>query len=274
MKILDGVRVVNLAVNLPGPAAASRLGRMGAEVVKVEPPTGDPMEVYFPDWYRDMCSGHTVYRLDLKSGEGKTELFSLLEGADALLSASRPSAMARLGLDPETLHERFPALCQVMIVGYASPRENEPGHDLTYQASMGLLYPPHMPRSLLSDIAGAERAVTELLGLLLYRQRTGKGAHVFVPLAEAVSAFADPVRYGSTLPGASLGGALPEYNLYRTADGGWVAVAALEPHFKKKLESLLQVSCLEGYRAVFASQDTSFWQTWAEGHDLPIEPVR
>ncbi|MBC7963968.1 MAG: CoA transferase, partial [Steroidobacteraceae bacterium] len=253
MKVLAGIKIVNLAANLPGPAAAQRLSRMGANVIKIEAPAGDPMEIYSADWYRDMAAGHTVVRLDLKLPAGKEILLDLLSSADVLITATRPAAMERLGLGPAALQQKFPRLCQTIIVGYPAPRDNEAGHDLTYQASMGLIDPPHMPRTLLSDMAGAERAVSSTLALLFNRERSGVGGHDIVALSEAAEAFAEPLRYGSTVSGASLGGGIPEYNIYRTADG-WVAVAALEPHFKQRLEGALNISTPEEYRAAFAGQ--------------------
>lgn len=273
MSVLDGIKIINLAANLPGPAAAQRLSRLGANVTKVEPPGGDPMEIYYADWYRDMAAGHTIIRLDLKQPAGKQHLLDLLEDADLLITATRPSAMTRLGLDVNTLQELFPRLCQVVIVGYPAPRDNEAGHDLTYQASMGLIDPPHMPRTLLSDMAGAERAVSAALALLYNRERSGTGGHEIVALSEAVIAFAEPLKYGSTIPGASLGGGIPEYNIYKTSDG-WVAVAALEPHFKHRLENALKVATPEEYRATFAGQSCAYWQAWGQQLDVPIETVR
>lgn len=271
--ILNGIRVVNLAANLPGPAAAQRLSRMGATIFKIEPPFGDPMETYYPDWYRDMAAGHTVVRIDLKVEEGRQILLDLLETTDVLITATRPAAMERLGLGPAALQQQFPRLCQAIIVGYPAPRDNEAGHDLTYQASMGLIDPPHMPRTLLSDMAGAEQTVSAVLALLYKRERSGNGGHQIVPLSEAAATFAMPLRYGSTLPGASLGGGIPEYNIYRTSDG-WVAVAALEPHFKQRLEGALKIATPEEYRIAFAGQSCAHWQQWGQEQDLPIEIVR
>ena len=273
MQMMTGIKVVTLAVNLPGPAAAQRLRQMGAEVIKVEPPGGDPMAHYNRQWYEDMAAGQSVITIDLKSEQGRVTLFELLAGADLLITATRPSAMARLGLEPESLLYRFPRLCQVTIVGYPVPRENEAGHDLTYQASMGLIDPPHMPRTLLSDMAGAERTVSTALTLLFNRERSGKGAYATVPLSEAVELLAEPLRYGSTLPGATLGGGIPEYNIYRTSDG-WVAVAALEPHFKLRLEQGLGIASAQEYRDAFAAQSSGYWQAWGQQHDVPIETVR
>lgn len=273
MKALSGIKIVNLAANLPGPAAAQRLSRMGADVIKVEPPAGDPMEIYYADWYRDMAAGHTVVRLDLKIQEGKAILLDLLSTTDVLITATRPAAMERLGLGPDALQQQFPRLCQTIIVGYPAPRDNEAGHDLTYQASMGLIDPPHMPRTLLSDMAGAEMTVSSVLALLFNRERSGVGGHEIVALSEAALAFAEPLRYGSTVPGATLGGGIPEYNIYQTVDG-WVAVAALEPHFKKRLESALNIATPEAYRAAFAGQSCAYWQQWGQQQDVPIEIVR
>ncbi len=271
--MLQGIKVVNLAVNLPGPAAAQRLSGMGASVVKVEPLTGDPMERYSAQWYRDMAVGHEIVQINLKEPQGKDELFRLLVKADLLLAATRPSAMQRLGLDFEQLQKQFPKLCMVSITGYPVPFENEAGHDLTYQAINGLVDPPQMPRTLISDMAGAERSVSAALALLLQRDRTGVSGEIVVPLSEAAKMMAEPLSYGSTASGAILGGGVPEYNIYQATDG-WVAVAALEPHFKKKLEEALNISNTEEYRAVFAKETAAHWKEWGQRLDLPIDIIR
>lgn len=273
MRVLAGIKVVNLAANLPGPAAAQRLFAMGAEVVKVEAPSGDPMELYHAGWYREMAAGQTTLRLDLKSEAGLGELGRLLGAADLLISASRPAAMERLGLGWAALHQKYPRLCQVAIVGYPPPRENEAGHDLTYQASLGLLTPPHMPRTLLADMAGAEMTLSSALALLLARERSGDAGYAEVALSEAAASLAEPLRHGCTAAGALLGGGIPEYNIYQTSDG-WVAVAALEPHFKKRLEDALAIATPEQYREAFAGQNTAYWQEWGQRQDVPIETVR
>ncbi len=272
MKPLDGIRIVNLAVNLPGPAAARRLHQLGAAVVKVEPPAGDPMELYNAAWYRDMAIGHSVVRLDLKAPADMARLHALLEESDLLITATRPAALERLGLGWSPLHEKYPRLCQVAIVGYPAPRENEAGHDLTYQAALGLLTPPQMPRTLLADMAGAEQTVGGALALLLGRERDQGCGYAEVPLSEAAAVMAEPLRYGTTAPGALLGGGIPEYNLYQASDG-WVAVAALEPHFKKRTEEALGVSTIQQYRSAFATKSAAEWQTWGERLDIPIVAI-
>lgn len=273
MKVLEGIRVLNLAVNLPGPAAARRLHQLGAAVVKVEPPAGDPMELYNAQWYRDMAAGHTVLRLDLKEAGDREALDLLLAETDLLITANRPQALERLGLGWSELHLKYPRLCQVAIVGYPHPRENEAGHDLTYQASLGLLDPPNMPRTLLADMAGAEQTAAGALALLLGRERGLGSGYAEIALSEAAAAMAQPLSYGCTAPGALLGGGSPEYNLYRTG-AGWVALAALEPHFQKRTEEALGVSTPEEYRAVFAAKSAAEWQEWGRRLDIPIVALK
>lgn len=269
MKTLAGIRVVNLAVNLPGPEAARRLRLLGAEVIKIEPPGGDPMEQYNAGWYRDMAAGQQLERVDLKGSVGRERLGTLLTGADLLISATRPAAMERLGLGWSELQNSYPDLCQVAITGYPSPRENEAGHDLTYQAALGLIKPPQMPSTLLADMAGAEQTVSAALELLLRRERCGESGYTEVALSTAAEAMAQPFSYGCTAEGAILGGGIPEYNIYQARDG-WIAVAALEPHFKKRLETELGVETAAEYQAAFSARSAEQWQEWGQKLDLPV----
>ena len=180
---LRDVRVLTLAVNLPGPAAASRLCAMGASVIKVEPPGGDPLARMCPCYYEDLSAGQEVVRLDLKDQRDRASLDGWLRGTDLLLTASRPAALGRLGLSWPELHAGFPHLCQVAIVGHPPPEEDAPGHDLTYQARFGTLSPPEMPPVLVADLAGAEQAVS-VGPLAAVRQRAGtrRGVRAGVPL--------------------------------------------------------------------------------------------
>ena len=146
--LLQGIRIVSLALNAPGPVAAARLTQLGAEVVKVEPPTGDATSRFAPEWYASLCRGQKVLRLDLKDTAGREQFDALLAQADLLLASFRPSALRRLGLDWEALHARHPRLCFVGIIGDRPPLEERSGHDLTYQADCGLLRPPRMPATL------------------------------------------------------------------------------------------------------------------------------
>ena len=277
LRPLQGMQVVSLAVNVPGPVAAAQMRNLGADVTKVEPQTGDPLSKAAPRWYGDLALGQTIVALDLKNPEERTRLDELLETADLLLTSSRSASLERLGLGWKKLEAQYPNLSQVAIVGDPAPRDNVPGHDLTYQAGLGLLTPPDLPRTLLADLAGAERAVNAALALLLVRERStgGAGGYAEVSLAESAAAFAEPLRHGLTAPSGSLGGGLPEYNLYQASDG-WISVAALEPHFRRRLFGELGLTTTEhgDLARVFATRSARDWEAWAVERDLPLAALR
>lgn len=274
---LSGVRVVSIAVNLPGPVAASRFASLGAAVTKVEPPTGDPLGVYARDYYDELVAGQDVHVLDLKDADGVAQLHDVLAGADILLTSHRTSALRRLGLDWEALHDRHPRLAQVAIVGHPSPDDDVAGHDLTYQAVNGMLAHgqdgPVMPSVLVADLTGAERAVTAGLGALVQRHTTGVGSHHEVALADAAEAMAAPLRHGLTTATGLLGGTLPAYGIYATTDGH-IALAALEPHFFTRVMDLLEVDGTRGsLESAFSTRTTTEWEMWATEHDVPLAGV-
>lgn len=272
---LSGIHVLNLAVNVPGPVAAAMLRDMGATVTKVEPPSGDQLAGVSAEWYADLVRGVEVLRMDLKDPERRSALETRLARADLLITATRPSALERLALDWNSLHARHPHLSVVVIVGYPAPRQDVAGHDLTYQAEEGLAAPPSLPRTLISDLAGAQRAVIAALGLWIASVRSGEGGRVEVSLSESARFFAGPAALGITAQDGLLGGGLPSYNLYPAREG-WIAVAALEPHFVARLER--ELGCGLGDRNVlafaFLERTAEEWQAWAEARDLPIVGVK
>ncbi len=273
--LLQGISIVSVALNAPGPVAAARMAQMGAAVTKVEPPTGDALQQAASAWYESLCQGQTVIQLDLQDDAGKRQLDDLLAKADLLLASFRPAALQRLGLDWERLHTRHPRLCFVGIVGYLPPQEGRTGHDLTYQADSGLLTPPQMPASLFIDLAGAERAVSMSLALLNQVARTGEAGCAWVSLHECAHDLAAPLRAGLTSPGGWLAGGHPLYGFYRASDG-WIAIAALEPHFAERL--LLELNLTQADRAelerIFLQRSAAAWDAWAAERGLPLVAVR
>lgn len=274
MDILSGIRVVSLAINLPGPSAAQRLTEHGAQVTKVEPPTGDPLNYANAAYYGDVTRGQEIVRLNVKDPADAAKLMDLLGKADLFLTSHRTQALDKLGLGWDALHARFPRLCQVAIVGELAPRDNVPGHDLTYQAINGLLDPPHMPRALLADLGGAERAFSAALGVLLHRERSGEARYVQVSLADAAKWFAPPIKHGFTVPGGGLGGGVPCYGIYKAKDG-YVAIAALEPHFMQRVHDVLGLpnATHEQLAVAFAGKTKQELEDWAEQHDIPLSPI-
>jgi crotonobetainyl-CoA:carnitine CoA-transferase CaiB-like acyl-CoA transferase len=260
-----------MALNLPGPAACARLREWGAEVVKVEPPSGDPFAAFCPDWYWQLHAGMEVHRTDLKSPEGLERMHGWLARADVLVTAQRPSALDRLGLRGAALHARHPRLCHAQLTGHREPDAEEPGHDLTYLAEWDLLTPPAMPPTLFADMAGAERLVSAVLALVRQRDRTARGASLTVALADAAEWLALPREHGLTRRGALLGGGYAGYNLYETRDG-WIALAALEPHFAQRVAKALSLDDItrENLASAFARQASSHWVAWSREHDIPL----
>ena len=260
---------------MPGPLAAKRLLELGAEVIKVEPPQGDPFEHYNPEWYQDLNDQQSIRKLDLKSKTGLELFDSLLTETDLLITAQRPLALKRLGLDWVQLQRRFPSLNHLAIVGYPEPNQDHAGHDLTYQATLGLLSPPTMPKTLMADMAGAERAAFEGLAMLMASKLGEKGQRKVVALSEAAEYMAMPLKYGLTGDDALLGGRLPEYALYDTKSG-WVAIAAIEPHFKVRLQKGLGLLDLSHATISQKLKEKSAldWVEWANEQDIPLVEVK
>ena len=271
---LSGVRIVSIALNLPGPACVRRLAAFGATVIKVEPPDslgGDPMRMYAASYYQALHQGIEVLALNLKDASDRSTFDGLLANADVFITAQRGSALERLQLAGDALSTRFSRLCHIGIVGEEG--SEVAGHDLTYLADAGLATPPHLPATLLADLAGAERAVTATFAALRLAQLTGRGQHIVVSLARAARAFARPMTHGLTSPGGLLSGAHPGYNFYRASDG-WVVLAALEPHFVERVKSAsgskFTVADLQQF---FAKKTIAEWKAWATAHDIPLSVI-
>ncbi|UUC91673.1 CaiB/BaiF CoA-transferase family protein [Comamonas sp. C11] len=237
---LQGIRILSLALNLPGPAALWRCAGMGADCSKLEPlapgagRSADPMGLYCPDAYAQMHDKVQTLQADLKTAEGQASLHAQLAQTDVLLTSFRPSALSKLGLGWETLQQRYPRLSLVRVVGSAGELADVPGHDLTYQAEAGLVHSTALPPSLFADMAGALMASEAVLQAVLVSSRSGHGILREVGLAQAAQWLALPWHWGLTQPTGDVGGAHAGYRIYPCADG-IVAVAALEPHFAQRL---------------------------------------
>ena len=237
--ILHGVRVLSLALNLPGPAALMRCQQMGAACTKLEPlgtadNSADPMATYCPEAYAAMHAGVTQARANLKTAEGQATLHTLLAATDVLITSFRPSALPKLGLDWPTLQQRYPALSLVQIVGAPGARAEEPGHDLTYMAENDLLTGLDLPATLYADMGGSLMATEAVLQAVLHQRAQGAGLRLEVALSDAAAYLGLPRQWSLTQPGATIGGGHAGYRVYPCQDGR-VALAALEPHFAQRL---------------------------------------
>ena len=290
---LKGVRVLTLALNLPGPAAVMRLHTLGAKCTKLEPlaphgmSTADPMGIYKPAAYEVMHKGLQVLQADLKSERGQAALHKQLARTDVLITSFRPSALVKLGLAWKELHKRYPALCVVSIVGAPGERAEEAGHDLTYQADSGLVNGLEMPASLYADMGGSLLTTEAVLQALLLRQRPGKahGKGVFheVALCDASTYLALPRTWGLTMPSGDVGGAHAGYKVYPCKNGR-VALAALEPHFalrlceaaglpKQTAAHMHKRSTHESIAQFLASQTRAQLNQLASSKDIPLHTL-
>lgn len=290
-KPLRGVRVLSLALNLPGPAALMRLRAMGATCVKAEPPApksapdgcGDPMGQYNPTAYATLHDGIKVITIDLKSEKGQARLHKELARTDVLLTSFRPSALRKLGLGWQTLHKDWPQLSVVAIVGAPGERAEEPGHDLTYLADAGLVTGTDLPATLFADMAGALMASEAALQAVIESQRTSKGVFQEIALSEAAAWLALPRRWGLTMPNGPVGGAHAGYRVYPCRNGR-VAVAALEPHFAAALcevaglgtpdaATMFRPATRDAIAAFLAGKTRAQLDRLALQHDIPLHTM-
>ena len=288
LKPLRGVRVLSLALNLPGPAAFMRLKAMGANCLKAEPPgpkgaSGDPMGQYNRDAYDTLHAGIKVVTIDLKTEKGQQKLHQELARTDVLLTSFRPSALVKLGLSWKALHKAYPALSVVAIVGAPGARAEEPGHDLTYLADAGLVTGLDLPATLFADMGGALMASEAALKAVLVQKTTGKGSFQEVALSDAAAWLALPRTWGLTQPKGAVGGAHAGYRVYPCKDGR-VAVAALEPHFAVSLcaaagvamngmGSMFQPATHKAIAAFLAGQTRKQLDALATARDIPLHTL-
>ena len=308
--LLTGVRVLDVSQYLPGPYSTQLLADMGAEVVKIEPPKGDPMRLFDGDTddeapgitYRMINAGKTVLRLDLKAAEDQVRFQALVREADILIESFRPGVMARLGFGPEPLRALNPSLVHVALTGwgYDGPYSQRAGHDLNYMAiaggltATGMPEQPAIPFPPASDMASGMMAALAALGGLWRAQASGQGMFLDVSIMETalawqgfgLNAMADgkPVRRGQSL----LSGGAACYQLYRTADDRWLSVGALEEKFwaafcsalgqpdwvaRQHSDPLPQTELIGLVSAVIAKQPLDHWLTVFADSDCCVEPV-
>jgi alpha-methylacyl-CoA racemase len=283
---LEGLLVVDLTRYLPGPFASRELLGLGARVIRLLPPAGDPMTETAPAWYQALNEGKETVVIDLKGDPEAGR--ALLSGADVVLESFRPGVVDRLGVGPADLPDSV-VYCSLTGFGLGNPHEARAGHDLNYQGWAGLLADtaPAMPATQVADLAsGALAAVARIVAALLERGRTGRGAHVVVSMTHGAHRLASH-RLGGEPIDRLLTGGLACYRIYATADGRYLTVAALEPAFFSRLCELLELSGLaerqydpdaqeeigDALAERIASKPLSTWLELFDGEDVSVGPV-
>ncbi|HEY3449825.1 MAG TPA: CaiB/BaiF CoA-transferase family protein [Myxococcales bacterium] len=312
---LEGIRVLDLSRLLPGPYCTLLLADLGADVVKVEDPGGGDYLRHLPPSAGELSAlfhalnrGKRSVAVDLKSREGVDVFLKLLAKADVVVESFRAGAMERLGLGWKTIEQIAPRVVLCSVGGYpaSGPLAARAGHDLNYLARSGLLGyggepeggPPAMPGGQMADVGGALMAAVGILAALQERQRTGRGRKVEVSLYESAFAFLH-MHLGGRLAmgeagaplsrGDTLNGGVACYRVYRTKDGRWLSVAALEPKFWVALCTALGREDLanEGWATgeegrkvraemerIVAERTLAEWEQFLADKDLCCEPVR
>ena len=285
MQSLSGIRVVDFSRYLPGAFASRELLELGARVVCVEPPGGDPMRRTAPAWDAALRAGKESIEVDLKRNPAPA--LELLGEADIVLESFRPGVASRLGIGPEHAPERT-VYCSITGFGLGGRHEQRAGHDLNYLGWAGALWDtsPALPPLQIADLAaGTLGAVTKILASLLERDRTGKGSHVVVSLTHGSHRFVAHRLGGEPVPRMLTGG-LACYRIYETADGRHLTLAALEPAFFRRLTGLLgrpelterqfdadQETLASELAAIFGTRPLAEWLELFEGEDVCVGPV-
>jgi alpha-methylacyl-CoA racemase len=283
---LAGRLVVDLTRYLPGPFASRELLRLGARVVRLEPPGGDPMREIAPAWDAALNAGKESVVCDLRA---EPELGrALCSRADVVLDGFRPGVTERLGVGHAQLPETV-VYCSITGFGSNGRHAQRPGHDLNYLGWAGTLADtaPALPPVQIADLgAGALAAVAEILAALLERERTGRGSRIEISMTHGSHRFAAHRLGGEPIPRLLTGG-LACYGIYETADGRHLTITAVEPKFFRRLCELIgrgelierqydpqaQDDLAAVLAETFSSKPLATWLELFEREDVMVGPV-
>lgn len=297
--MLEGITVVEFAANGPVPFCAMLLGDLGARVIRIDRPGAHSLLPI------DICArGRSVLHLDLKQADDKARCLELLADADALIEGFRPGVMERIGLGPADVARRNPGIVYGRMTGWGQdgPRAQTAGHDINYIALSGALHamgdpdrPPSPPLNLVGDFGGGALYLAMAIAAALYRRAgSGEGCVIDAAMVDGAASMMS-VMSGLVADDPSLlergqfglAGAAPNYACYRCADGGFVAIGALEPQFHLQLLELLgHPYTLEEHgnrsawpalkarvAAIVAGQPRDHWAQRARDMDACLTPV-
>ncbi|MBU3002596.1 CaiB/BaiF CoA transferase family protein [Paraglaciecola arctica] len=309
---LDGIRVLDLSLFLPGPHFTMMMADHGAEVISLEPPTGEPVrEIGLKQngqsvWFRNVFRGKKSINLNLKSAAGKEAFYKLCETVDVVVEAFRPGVVSRLGIDYDSIKKFNPKIvyCSISAYGQTGPKRLNPAHDLSIQADSGALQinqgkdgQPAQPAMPVADMAGSLMAFSGVLMALLRSQKTGQGDYIDISMQDSLVAWYANVmgppfaenRSPEPQQERSWGGAAM-YNIYQTSDGQHLTLGGSEIKFAKNLLTALgredlitlcqqppgqaQLPVKAFFETTFAAQTLEYWCGFLANIDVCWSPVR
>ncbi|MDX1658203.1 MAG: CaiB/BaiF CoA-transferase family protein [Nitriliruptorales bacterium] len=301
---LTGVRVLEIAAIGPAPLGVMLLADLGADVIRVDRVTAVHGQPGAEASMVGLSRNRRSIGIDLKSPDGLSVLLRLVEGADVLVEGFRPGVAERLGFGPDVCAEVNPRLVFARMTGWGQdgPLADRAGHDIDYAGVAGALYPigragepPPPPLNLLSDFGGGGTYLAiGVLAALLERERSGQGQVVDAAMVDGTASLTAFFHGLLELGGWSterqsnlLDGAAPFYDTYATADGGFIAVGALEPQFYAELLDRLELDPdewpqhdrdrwpeqKEQLAKIFAGRTRDEWIEVFAGSDACVAPV-
>jgi len=282
---LAGLLVVDLSRYVPGAYAARELRRLGARVVRIEAPDGDPLRATAPAWHAALAGGMESVVCDLRADPVLAQ--ELCARADVVLEGFRPEVAARLRVGPEDVPETV-VYCSITGFGNDNPHASRAAHDLNYLGWAGALEDtaPGLPPMQIADLAaGALGAVTLVLAALLERERTGRGARIVISMTHRAHDLVEHRLGGDPRPRLLTGG-LACYRIYACADQRLLTLAALEPKFFRRFCELAgsldwvkrqyaedQEALAAEIAAAVAGRTLAAWLDLCEGEDVCVGPV-
>lgn len=251
VKPLSGCRVLDLSMLLPGPYCTWQMTSFGAEVIKIEPPAGDPLRGLNPAMFAMLNRGKHSVVLDFKQARDRESFLNMVAQADIVVEGFRPGTLDRLGLSVQKLMEIQPRLVVGSISGFgwSGPYRDHPGHDIGFLALAGYFAVPSQldhqltrPQVRLADLAAGQSAALAITMAWMQAQKTGQGCHVDASIFDATMAWTAPMML-STSPGLTpelLPHVMADSALYRTADGRHLCIATLEDKFWNNFVTAVQ----------------------------------
>tara|TARA_B100000029_G_scaffold501287_1_gene574403 strand:+ start:8611 stop:9771 length:1161 start_codon:yes stop_codon:yes gene_type:complete len=290
--------VLDLTTNLPGPYCSMLLSDLGAKIIKVEPPKGDPLR-RFPSEFASINRGKRDIVIDLKTDQGKKLINQLITKADVVLEGFRPGVSKRLGIDyksAKTLNSKL-VYCSISGYGQKGPYKTRPGHDINYLAIGGMLgrsNPPMVPPILISDLSSGLYAALAISAALIDKASRGKGNYIDLSMTDCILSWMS-LDFASVFNGSHINEQpilenIPHYGIFKTSDSKFISLGIVhEDHFWIQLCDILDLDSWKNWplrkrleddamireklKNIFATNSCEEWNILLSQADVPFAPI-